>query len=337
MDSHLSSPFSPNPNPNYRRHHRLPLINGETYHVKGHCNGLLCLIGGPIILYNPSLSRYRTLPSPSNFNGKGEVIGIGYDSSVDDYKIVRVPSSKYKFKGYKPQIEVLSLNLNSNSWRKLPEIETPPYFMIHDSQSLYVNGGIYWYTVGEVGPTLIVRFDVSKERFSEVPHPPGHGISWMGVINRSFCAVFSHSESYFDIWETQDNLNWKKLITVSKFGNPRPYSGYLDHYPLSFIQTGELLIIYPDIGLMAYDPKEHRYRRFALLTDVRGSQVTVYTDSLVFPPEPLDQTGSSFDQAGSSLGQTGSSSSAFTKMFMQLSDAFRSRFSCLSNSAKGCK
>jgi hypothetical protein len=106
---------------------------------------------------------------------------------------------------------------------------------------------------------------------------------------------------------------------------------------LSFIQTGELLIIYPDIGLMAYDPKEHRYRRFALLTDVRGSQVTVYTDSLVFPPEPLDQTGSSFDQAGSSLGQTGSSSSAFTKMFMQLSDAFRSRFSCLSNSAKGCK
>ncbi|KAK2451603.1 hypothetical protein QL285_010642 [Trifolium repens] len=109
---------------------------------------------------------------------------------------------------------------------------------------------------------------------------------------------------FFDIWETHDNLNWKKLITVSKFGNPRPYHGYLDHYPLCFIQTGELLIFYPDIGLMAYDPKEHRYRRFALLRDARGSQVTVYTDSLVFPPEPLDQTGSSFDQAGSSLGQT---------------------------------
>ncbi|GAU43599.1 hypothetical protein TSUD_140420 [Trifolium subterraneum] len=209
-----------------------------------------------IILYNPSLSSYRTLPTP-NFYQKGEVLGIGYDSSVNNYKIVRVPSSycEFRLKDYEPQIEVLSINLNSYSWRKLPEIETPPYFMAHDEQSLYVNSGIYRLTMDD-DLTLIVHFDVSKERFSCVPPPPDCHVSWIGVINHSFCAVFSHPQSYFDIWETHDDLNWKKLITVSKFGDPRRNIGYLHHYPLCF---------------------------------------------------------------------------------MQLSDAFRSRFTCLSNSAKGCK
>ncbi|TQE06105.1 hypothetical protein C1H46_008301 [Malus baccata] len=81
---------------------------------------------GVAVIYNPTIQEYRKLPSPQNFRSTREVLGLGYDASIDDYKVVRVPSNYYRLKvtGHKPHVEVLELK--TNFWRKIPDEDTPP-------------------------------------------------------------------------------------------------------------------------------------------------------------------------------------------------------------------
>ncbi|GKC35814.1 F-box/kelch-repeat protein-like protein [Tanacetum coccineum] len=60
--------------------------------IVGSCNGVLCLFHynkNTISLWNPSIRHVTTLPSAPNHH-RASLVGIGFDPSIDDYKIVRI-------------------------------------------------------------------------------------------------------------------------------------------------------------------------------------------------------------------------------------------------------
>nr|GEZ36666.1 hypothetical protein [Tanacetum cinerariifolium] len=73
---------------------------GDTYigDIVGSCNGIMCLyyhFNRTISLWNPSIRRVTTLPPTPDHSGRGAIlVGIGFDQSIDDYKIVWISQKK---------------------------------------------------------------------------------------------------------------------------------------------------------------------------------------------------------------------------------------------------
>ncbi|CAK8534092.1 unnamed protein product [Lathyrus sativus] len=341
----ISLPLNPNSNSVLNTQRLRPPLCPHAFQVKSYCNGLFIIIKdeGPIILWNPSISRHRVLPVPALPPSENhcsrrflrDICAIGYDSLNDVYKIIVAPFSYGAW-----NVEVLSLN--SNSWRKLPDAaEYPPYHVEYfrpHQQPLSINGAIYWIADDHFSDDhfpVIVRFDVCQERFSRVPPPwcdTRRGIYWIGDINHSLCTLNYDDESCTHIWSTQDDFNWVKLITFSKIVEPNPQSqtSFLYYAPLCFNENGELLISVRGAGcsfdrrrgLVVYDPKEQSYRRFLLEDNTHWMEETVYSDSLVFPNEPLDKTCSA------------SSSGSFKQMMLNFSHTILSHLVCNATSRK---
>lgn len=63
--------------------------------VVGTCNGLVCLADDlmcyafVLVIWNPSVRKYVTLPNPLGGYGCGS-FGFGYDSLTNDYKVVKL-------------------------------------------------------------------------------------------------------------------------------------------------------------------------------------------------------------------------------------------------------
>lgn len=61
--------------------------------IRGSCDGLVCIRNGgdvhDMFLWNPSTRESKKLPKPSSSVQKdGFLTGLGYDSTIDDYKLV---------------------------------------------------------------------------------------------------------------------------------------------------------------------------------------------------------------------------------------------------------
>lgn len=190
-----------------------PLLKNLPYYVKGHFDGLLCLVvndgdEGMLVVYNPSIQQYRKLPNPADFRSTREAIGIGFDDTIKDYKVVRVPSNycKMKVPGYKPKVEVLELK--ANTWRQIPDEDILPYYVEHIFQSTEVNGGLYWLVEDNRRNSLIMRFDLAEEKFKMVKPPEEfkRNVSWIGPLKDLLCVVHTRRLSEVHVWATNDDM-----------------------------------------------------------------------------------------------------------------------------------
>ncbi|KAB1217578.1 F-box protein CPR30 [Morella rubra] len=272
------------------------LVRNLPYYVKGQCDGLLCLVikdggDGALVIWNPCIREYKRLPLPQDFRSTREVLGLGYDSSTGDYKVVRAPSNycRVKCRDYQPQVQVLSLR--SSSWRKIPDQDTPPFFIEHFLQATAVNGGIYWLGEPE-GAVLrweILRFDLAKEKFKVVQPPPReldrrNSIPWLGPLEGSLCVVRTQRLSFFDVWTTKDDETWTKLFTIPSIPGPEAYVlGPEAHVPLCFTKSGAVLIGVRGVGLATYHPSENKLRRLAVDGVDRWFQEIACAETLVSP------------------------------------------------------
>jgi len=271
------------------------LVQNLPYYVKGHCDGLLCLVindggDGSIVIWNPSIGESKRLPLPHNFRSTREVFGIGYDSSIGDYKVVRAPSSYCRMKcpGYKPRVQVLTLR--SNSWRTIPEKDTPPYFIEHFFQATNVNGGLYWLVAhhDDVFRCEILRFDLAVEKFKVVPPPPPDesgrtNISWLGPLEGSLCVIHTQRLNHVDVWATKDDETWTKLITIPRIPGPEASVRYFDYVPLCFTKSGSVLISVKGEGFVTYHPRENKVRKLAVHGVENWFQETACAETLVSP------------------------------------------------------
>ncbi|XP_015872919.2 F-box/kelch-repeat protein At3g23880 [Ziziphus jujuba] len=276
----------------------LGLVKNSKYRVKGHCDGLLCLVidneqeNGLLVVYNPSIREHRKLPLPPNFHSTTESFGIGYDPTIGDYKIVTVPSwyCRLKYPGYNHRVEIFTLKSKSNSWRTLADYETPPYFVDNGFQTqatINANGGLYWLCLdNKASRYVILRFDLVEEKFRVVPTAPDKScwsITWLGSLRDSLCVIHSQLATHIHVWSTKDDETWTKLIIIPTLQGVSPSVYSCLYKPFCYTKTGALLMNVRGKGFVVYDPGENRFRQLAVREAEHHLQEIVYCESLVSP------------------------------------------------------
>ncbi|KAJ6754597.1 hypothetical protein OIU79_027247 [Salix purpurea] len=116
--------------------------------IMGSCDGLICLQVDyeKLVLWNPSTRDHKELPKPSPYHNYDFFSGLGYDSSIDDYKFV-IPSCSTANGSEQIMVEVLTLR--TNVWRKVPEICQGTTLQRRDSRKFWGCQEIFLCAFGE--------------------------------------------------------------------------------------------------------------------------------------------------------------------------------------------
>ncbi|KNA13791.1 hypothetical protein SOVF_113610 [Spinacia oleracea] len=274
------------------------------YELISYINGLVLVKKGKsrgfreIILWNPSINSSINVPNPM-FEAMREAtyleLGLGYDASKKDYKVVVMVYPKAEIKYYFGEryratgpgfVQVYTLS--TNSWTSNNNVSPPPYWSV--GGQVFVNGAIHWINFG---PKLeddlwykdkdmyIVSFDVENEVFKYFELPKGLKTDdepkekFPTMLGGSLAVYCSHYQSRNDIWvmgEYGVSNSWSKRYT---------FSLQFDKL-LHFKSNGELLFAVDGKGIKSYDVKKERVRDLAK-TYARSSNYTVFTyvESLV--------------------------------------------------------
>ena len=278
--------------------------------ILGSCNGLLCIMlldgvnsFGNILLWNPLLRDYNKLPESTSSiqedssisGGYSCMLGFGYDSSIDDYKVVRVITN--------PRSDIHKVDIytrNTNSWKRIQDFI--PYGMVDPPFSIegtLVNGSLYWAYVDfdygnyyeEVGDSIIIGFDLIEEKFRSVEFPRDDMKSMSGVILvevrgcLGFCKVQHHIRD-IDVWilKEDDNKNgfWSKLMKIQ-------YEFGMLGKPVCFLKNDEVLLSISELGgngdanLVVYNPANMTFRNLPACGASTLSQEIIYVETLVSP------------------------------------------------------
>ena len=171
---------------------RIPFTFQSGYpRLVGSCNGILCFTdcvtskSKDVYLWNPSIRKFKRLPDTCLTQLRTLVLGFGYDSQNNDYKVVRISQTRVK-DVLAREVEVYSLS--SDSWKRvgLGISWTPNAFSFSFNGILafpFVSGHLHWMIeVMEVGggqemcfSAMILSFDVNSEKFKELPLPDDEG------------------------------------------------------------------------------------------------------------------------------------------------------------------
>ncbi|XP_024184018.1 F-box/kelch-repeat protein At3g06240 isoform X1 [Rosa chinensis] len=145
-----------------------PSGSTEHYVMYGSSNGLVCISNpdevlnsrSPIIIWNPSIKKFKTLPSTTNNKFRYMSLQFGFHPGVNDYKVVRMMRiNKDAF-----AVEVFSLS--TNSWKMIEEI--PPWLKCNFKylEGTFINGVAY--RILEKGFMYsLMSFDSGSEEFKE--------------------------------------------------------------------------------------------------------------------------------------------------------------------------
>ncbi|XP_026443082.1 F-box/kelch-repeat protein At3g06240-like [Papaver somniferum] len=180
--------------------------------------------------------------------------GFGYDSRVNDYKLVCLTRN-----------EVHAYTLKSNSWRRFNTVRHG--YCPRITPGLLLNGVLYWSAAATSGENhkFIVSFDISSEEFTKFPFPeeiiqrPKISGAILRVLGDSLCLVCGIRDVGVDIWVMQNYgvmESWVKKFTTSQ----RKITSYSHLLKLYWpIKTDEILMQVSE-GLALYDDKDDRVR-----------------------------------------------------------------------------
>ena len=227
----------------------------------GSCNGILCFTdfiasrSKDVILWNPSIRKFKRLPNICLTQLSNEALGFGYDSRNNDYKVVRFSSTIAKPKP-PPEVEVYSLS--SDSWKRIElGISWRPNIITYGFNGIlaypFVSGHLHWMVEmleggaqeGRFFTSMILSFDVNSEKFKELPVPDDEGncisksvMSFkekLAMIKFESC-VPPHSMLLCSIWLMREYSvfdSWNKLCVV-------PVESFLNF--IGFTKYGLLLV-----------------------------------------------------------------------------------------------
>ncbi|KAJ6725375.1 hypothetical protein OIU79_003701 [Salix purpurea] len=236
--------------------------------VIGSCDGLLCLgiKQDFVILWNPSTRVYNRLPDLGFAKKLGSytVFGFGYDSQMDDYKVLAMfcflTKSVHGGSRYVTRIKVCTLK--GECWRRLEDFVLGlPY----DFSGKHVDGKLCWPVMpeGSVGSAWsIVAFDLAQEMFEEVVQPDyGEGgyERVLGVLQGWLCVMCNYPGVLAEVWVMKEfgvRDSWTKLFSIPYLDDPLWF-----HYsvPLCIDDGGEVLLEYKSV-LVIYNPKHGTFR-----------------------------------------------------------------------------
>lgn len=224
-----------------RYEHTIPVTKfSESVEIFGSCNGLL-LLGDDdhtYYLWNPSTRLLRSFSGLSIQRKQLRNFALGYDSKTSAYKfirIMRVNSEMYDLStsnktGYRPRshndkhydvTKAHMYNFKTGCWKMIEDLS---YLIFEDAQGVTVNGAPHWVVFrdhhgeDDVIDLVIVYFDLTEEKFIEIPKP-----SWLehssiyefGVFEGKLCFIH-HTKPREEIWVMQKHgeESWINVSSV---------------------------------------------------------------------------------------------------------------------------
>ncbi|XP_059650311.1 F-box/kelch-repeat protein At3g06240-like [Cornus florida] len=256
------------------------------------CNGLLlvCEEEDTKFLLNPSTRESKKVPDydfgvdPSTWSC---MYGLGYDSSMDDYKVVAVFYYEDE-ESYCIDTFVVVHSLKTSSWTRIQDF---PYdiSLAMPSSGVFVNGSIHWLTHRSSDHSLVIAaFDVAEETFRDVLPPSsleedeitsGGGLGLLGGC--LMCHVWGGAKQA-DIWVMKEygvTESWTKY-TIYIPNNMYPF------FPMCVSDKEVLLKMEGDKEMgedvfVIYNAKERRLRCITVDGIPPGSVVSPYYQSAV--------------------------------------------------------
>lgn len=257
----------------------------------GSCNGLTCLAdclypqSNAFILWNPSISKFKTLPKPNvSFETHGEYnanIGFGFDSCANDYKVLRIVELA---NDDEPVIELYSLA--ADYW-KILNTEVLKYGIVTSCSQAFVNGVVHFiaYHRNKHGRTCkfwVLGFDISREVFREIilPESFAEEIRSVLVFKESTIALFTTSYYYpvkFHLWVMKKYGvagSWIKLLSLGNQLKAIPRA-------FGFRKSGELVLQFHGGELASYDGESQQMKSLRIHQKPGNYFFYSYVQSLV--------------------------------------------------------
>ncbi|KAF9604186.1 hypothetical protein IFM89_003932 [Coptis chinensis] len=235
--------------------------------IVGSCNGLLCIHTDFFdVIWNPCTNEYKKLPiapavAESIEDWESHITyGFGYDSTVDDYKVVKVA---FLHSGF-------------------------DYEELDDDKNNEILGSVVerlnWLATKKASsdvPTLIVSFDFVAEQFHEVPHPKCVcSIMDARVLGGQLCILYRPSGGGADMWVMKDYGvidSWNCLFTIPLLTEVEQPMMRI----LSFSKIGKLLLEYDHEDLVLYYPELEQYEVLQICGFPEWFKAEAYVGSLV--------------------------------------------------------
>lgn len=175
------------------------------------------------LLWNPSTRESIILPHLEFSDEELYAYGLGYDSTTDDYKVVKIDIND--------QVDEI-LALKSGSWKRIHETSgRVDYYRRCEGECLaFVHGTFHWY--GYSGGQVVVSLNISSEKYGIIPFPETSGLQissddelGVSVLGGMLCVYFSN-EITFNLWAMKTygvKKSWTNLFTIPTNGqHPTP-------------------------------------------------------------------------------------------------------------------
>lgn len=265
------------------------------------CNGLLCISDkdeGTILLCNPVTKQSKVLSTSCIVDQYDfrvtDLLGFGYDSRANEYKIIRVVSfevDEFTFLRHGPsRAEVYSLS--TDSWREInyTEPETGRCACADSEDEAYCSGVYYW-MVRDIDKVRIVSFDMCAEEFRMVPIPNDmqrldlrkNLAVWNECVAMMLYPMWSPRIDepgipFIEMWvmnkdgSSSSSSSWTKRQTIRLSGDIKG--------PLTFWKSDELLVDDKNFRVVTYNLHTQRIVNLPL-ENVMWCRATFFVKSLV--------------------------------------------------------
>ncbi|KDP32919.1 hypothetical protein JCGZ_13700 [Jatropha curcas] len=289
-----------------------PLHIGGGTEAVGSCNGLVALRNSErdVAFYNLSTRKCKRLPvseikPPHRALKTGYVFyGFGYDSSNEDYKLIRMATFSGDDDGcevFDYDYEVKIYSLKNDSWKRINDLpyylrflHKPFYQVLHRrGYGAYACNALHWVMPQwpELGvKNAIISFDFVTETFREVPQPD-YGNNRLksqvdvGVLEGKLCAMCNYQHEYVDLWVMEKygmKESWNKLFS---FMTTKSISAFMFLRPLAYSKDGDkVLLEVNDHKLLWYDLNKRTVRTVRTQDGPKSFGAEMCVGSLV----PLD-------------------------------------------------
>ncbi|WCJ35014.1 F-box and associated interaction domains-containing protein [Euphorbia peplus] len=231
------------------------------------CDGLICFImysrgKFDILIWNPCFpSVYKRIPVEDKTKRWSDtfLVGMGYNPTTDDYKIVMVPHRPARSFG--SFVDVFSLK--SSSWHK-KEISKTSHYSINGSP-MYIRNRLHW--IGRLRrgnlTESIIYFDVVEERFGYVNLPSNAYFTMFDY--KDSLAIMDANGIHVLVDYNGKESSWKKVFKrpelLSLELNTRSYKDGC------FTRDGKILIYLEREGASTYDPESGIVKKIMIRGD----------------------------------------------------------------------
>lgn len=274
-------------------HHPRDPNNSTLDNYFGVCNSvrdIICVsLWDRFVICNPTTRRFRTIPNdPPGYDHKDNrcVMWLGYDTSNDQYKILRMVSWVKEARSLEHSVCTLRLGeqFSFSSWRR---VESGNDYCFRNTKALCISGVVYYGARKSPSNSLvvIVSFDVASERLLFMEAPKENNL--LGLINYQgklgcFCVTNGNSYSLWILDDAKKQI-WSKTCVFS----PSFSDSYREHSLRTCCATdaGEIIfksdLLFSASHLFYYDLKKNSLSKRVKRADIVEDKELMHYPNIV--------------------------------------------------------